>query len=111
MSKPKLLAQNPNLNHLVVPSFQAVNRIFILAFENNTQRTSAKGYYLSNLEIKTTTSLLMQKTFSINKHIKNIRKASASQGDDYSNGCLLDYPYFKHSCKVIALDLSKKQAN
>ena len=33
LSKPKLLAQNPNLNHLVEPSFQEVNRLFVLAFE------------------------------------------------------------------------------
>ena len=47
-SKPELLAQIPNLNHLVEPSFQGVNRPFVLAFENDThtQRTSAKGYYL-----------------------------------------------------------------
>ena len=52
LSKPELLAQNPNLNHLVEPSFQGVNRLFVLAFENDTQRTSAKGYYLPNVEIK-----------------------------------------------------------
>ena len=34
LSKPELLAQNPNLNHLVEPSFQGVNRLFVLAFEN-----------------------------------------------------------------------------
>ena len=39
LSKPELLAQNPNLNHVVEPSFEGVNRLFILAFENDTQRT------------------------------------------------------------------------
>ena len=29
LSKPELLAQNPDLNHLVQPSFQGVNRIFV----------------------------------------------------------------------------------
>ena len=52
LSKPGLLAQNPNLNHLVEPSFQGVNRLFVVAFENYTQRTSAKGYYLPNVELK-----------------------------------------------------------
>ena len=33
------------------PSFQGVNRVFLLAFENDTQRTCAKGYYLPNVEI------------------------------------------------------------
>ena len=28
LSKPELLAQNPNLNHLVEPSFQGINRLF-----------------------------------------------------------------------------------
>ena len=32
------------------------------------------------------------------------------QGDDYTTGCLLDYPYFKNSYKMIAVDLSKQQA-
>ena len=45
LSKPELLRQNPNLNYLIEPSFQAVNRLFILAFEND-------GYYLPNVEIK-----------------------------------------------------------
>ena len=52
LSKPKLLAENPNLNHLVEPSSQGVNRLFVLAFENDVKRTSNKGYYLPNVEIK-----------------------------------------------------------
>ena len=36
LSKPDLLRGNPNLNHLVEPSFQGVNRHFVLAFENET---------------------------------------------------------------------------
>ena len=30
------------------------------------------------------------------------------QGGDYTTGCLLDYPYFKDSYKMIAVDLSKQ---
>ena len=33
--KPELLAQDANLNHLIEPSFQGVNRLFVLAFEND----------------------------------------------------------------------------
>ena len=40
------------MNHLGEPSFQGVNRLFVLAFENDTQRTSAKDYYLPNVELK-----------------------------------------------------------
>ena len=52
LSKPELLGQKPNLNHLVEPSFQVVNRLFILAFENDAQRTSNKRHYFPNVEIK-----------------------------------------------------------
>ena len=52
LSKPELLAQDPNLNHLVEPSFQGVNRLFVLAFENDNNRTSDDQYYLPTVEIK-----------------------------------------------------------
>ena len=41
---------------------------------------------------------------------EKIRKIAKGQGDDYTTGCLLDYPYFKDSYKMIAVDLSKQQA-
>ena len=34
LAKPQLLARNRNLNRLIEPNFQSVNRIFVLAFEN-----------------------------------------------------------------------------
>ena len=40
----------------------------------------------------------------------NIRKIATGQGDDYATGCLLDYPYFTDTYKMIAVDLSKQQA-
>ena len=49
LSKPE---QNPNLHHLAEPSFQGVNRLFVLAFENDAQRTSNNKYFLLNVEIK-----------------------------------------------------------
>ena len=33
--KSELLAQNPNFNHLTEPSFQGVNRLSVLVFEND----------------------------------------------------------------------------
>ena len=41
---------------------------------------------------------------------ENIRKIATGQGDDFTIGCLLDYPYFKDSYKMIAVDLSKQEA-
>ena len=63
LPKPELLAQNPNLNLLVEPSLQGVNTIFVLAFENDTQRTSSKGYYLPNVEIKNYNVMINRENF------------------------------------------------
>ena len=52
LSKPESFRRNANLNYLVEPSFQGINRLFVLAFEGDTQRTSHSGYYLPNVEIK-----------------------------------------------------------
>ena len=52
LSKPELLRQDPNLNYLVEPSFQGVDRLLVLAFENDEQRTWHSGYYLPNVEKK-----------------------------------------------------------
>ena len=70
LSKLELLAQNPNLNHLVEPSFQGVNRLFLLAFENDDNRTSDELYYLPNVEIKDYNIMINGEHF-FDKPIKN----------------------------------------
>ena len=45
---------------------------------------------------------------SMAKAYENIRKTTIGQGDDYTNGCLLDYSYFKNHYKT-GIDLSKQQ--
>ena len=40
---------------------------------------------------------------------ENIQKIWTGQRDDYTTGCLLDYPYFEKCCMLIAIDLSKQQ--
>ena len=47
---------------------------------------------------------------SMTKTYENIRKIAIGKEDDYTTGCLLDYPYFKDHYKMIAIDLSKQQA-
>ena len=45
---------------------------------------------------------------SMSKTYENIRKIATGKGDDYTTGCLLDYPYFKKNYKMIAIDLSRQ---
>ena len=97
LSKPELLAQNPNLNHLVELSFQGVNRLFVLAFENDDNRTTHNAYYLPNVEIKDYNIMIngendFDQPLTNNKvTYEKIRKIAAGQGDDYTTGCPLDY--------------------
>ena len=115
-SKPELLPENLNLNHLIEPSFQGVNILFVLTFENDAQITSNKTYYLPNVEIKDYDVMIDGKNF-FDQPVKNnkvtyenIRKIAAGQGDDYASGCLLDYISFKNYYKMSAVELSKRQA-
>ena len=90
LAKPELLAQNVNLNYLIEPSFQGANRLFVLAFENDEQRTSNKGYYIPNVKIKDYNVMIDGKIF-FDQPVKNdkvtyenIRKIIIRQGDDYT---------------------------
>ena len=46
---------------------------------------------------------------NLRTYSKNIHKIGTGQGDGYTTGCLLDYNCFKNYCKMIAIDLSKRQ--
>ena len=101
VSKFKLLARNRNINHLIEPSYQGENKLFVLAFEYDTQRTSNKRYCIPNVEIEDYNVIVDGKNF-FDQPIKNnkvtyenIRKTFTGQGDDYATGCLLHYTYSK----------------
>ena len=51
-SKVTIQAPNPYLDHLIDSSFQGVNRIFVLSFENDTVRTVHTKYYFPTVEIQ-----------------------------------------------------------
>ena len=114
-SDPETCAQNRYLNQLVNSTFQGVNRLFVLYFENENDRTSHSNYYFPKVEIKDCNVVIDDKNFSnqpINSKLKtyeNIRKIATGQGNDFTTGCLLDYSYFKENYKMIAIDLSKQQ--
>ena len=88
----------------------------VLTFENEDNRKSHSTYYLPKVEVKYYNVMTDGKNFfdqPINSDIRtyeNIRKITTGQGYDYTNGCLLDYSYFKDHYKRIAIDLNKQQA-
>ena len=85
-----------------------------MSFENDNGRESHKQYYLPTVEIKDYVVIDRRNFFDqpIKNDLKtydNVRKIATSQGDDYTTGCSLDYPYFKKYYELIATDLSKQQ--
>ena len=69
-SKVSIHAPNPYLDYLIDPSFQVVNIIFVLSFENNTDRTVHIGYYLPKVEVKDYNVMIDGQTF-FGKPVKN----------------------------------------
>ena len=70
LPKPELLPRNANLNHLIKPSFQAVNRLFVLAFENDAQITIKEIYCIPHAEIKDCNAMIDGKNF-FDQTVKN----------------------------------------
>ena len=74
-SKVSKEAPNQYLNFLIDPSFRAVNRLFVLSFENGNDRklSTAKvstWYYLPKVEIKDYNAMLHGKNV-FDKPVKN----------------------------------------
>ena len=101
-----------NLNYLIDKTFTKVNRLFVLSFENEEDRTSFSKYYVSKVEIKDFNVLIDGKSFSDAPVIKNEEAykkiRSINKNNDYTTGILLDYEYFSNHYKLIAINLSKQ---
>ena len=110
--RSEMTNQTNNLNYLIDPTFTKVNRLFVLSFENENDRTSFSKYYTPKVEIKDFNVLVNGKSF-FDVPVKNKEEAykkiiEISKNNDYTTGNLLDYEYFSKHYKLIAIDLSKK---
>ena len=108
---------NGNIRKLIDSSWQGINRLFILAYLNDTNSTvnSHRKYFLLRVEIKNYHIKIDGRNFydqpinDLIKQYEEVRKKSTGQGDDYTTGCLLDCAYFKNNYRLIAADLSKQK--
>ena len=101
-----------HFNHLINPTFTKVNKLFVLSFENEEDRTSFSKYYVPKVEIQGFNVLFDGKGF-FDMSVKNKGEAyekimSISKNNDYTTGNLLVYEYFSKHYKLIAIDLSKQ---
>ena len=105
--------KNNNLNYLIDPTSSNVNRLFVLSFENEEDRTSFFKYYLPKVEIKDYNVIIDAKSFFEiplkNKEETYEKIIAISKNGNYTTGNLLDYEYFKDHSKLIAIDLSKQR--
>ena len=115
-------ADTNNLNKVPLDaSFQGVNRLLVLAFDNTNngnkkvERDSHRKYFLPGVNVTNYNVLIDGRNFHdqpINDQIRKydeIRKIATGQGDNYATGCLLDYQYIKDHHQLIAVDLSKQK--
>ena len=104
--------KNGNLNYLIDPTFTDVNRLFVLTFENEDDRTYFSKHYVPKVEIKDLNVLVDGKPF-FEIPVKNKEESygaiiEMTKNNNYTTGNLLDYEYFKDHYKLIAIDLSKQ---
>ena len=87
--------KNNNLNYLIDPIFTKFNRLFVLSFENENDRTSFSKYCVPNVQIKYFNVLIDGKSF-FGMPIKNDEETyeqiiEMGRNNDYTTGNLLDY--------------------
>ena len=104
------------------PSFQGVNRLFIMAYDNdnnnNNNRATRNGrtrYYLPTIDLEKYNVIIGGRNFYDNpiesdvEKYRELKKVMIGKGEDYTTGSLLDYYYFKNNYKLVAVDLSKQK--
>ena len=104
--------RNNNLNYLIDPTFTKVNRLFVLSYENEADRTPYSKYYVTSNDIKDFNVLTDGKPF-LDIPVKNKEEEykqiiEMSKNNNYTTDSLLYYEYFSKHYKLIATDLSKQ---
>ena len=98
------------------PSFQGVNRLFIMAYSraaNQPGRNSPQKYYLPRIDLNKYNVIIDGRNFYDNpietdiEKYRELKRVMIGKGEDYTIGSLLDYDYFKRHYKSVAVDLSK----
>ena len=89
-----------------------VNRLFVLAFENEEDRSVSSKYYKPTVEIKDYNVPIDQKPF-FEILVKNKEETYEAiieliRNSDYTTANLLGYEYFSTHYQLIAIDLSKQ---
>ena len=120
--KTKELTENADANVFkyinLDPSFQGVNRLFVMAYsrvDGQPTRNGRKKYYLPRIDLNKYNVIIDGRNFYDNpiesdiEKYRKLKEVMIGKGEDYTTGCLLDYNYFKEHYKLVAVDLSKQK--
>ena len=98
------------------PSFQGVNRLFLMAYNREVGKVTRDGeqkYYLPRIDLNKHNVIIDGRNFYDNpiesEKYRELKKVMTGKGEDYTTGSLLDYDYFKKNYKLVAADLSKQK--
>ena len=100
------------------PSFQDVNRLFVMAYnrvDGQPTRNGQRKYYLPRISLNKYNVIIDGRNFYDNpiesdiEKYRELKKVMIGKGDDYTTGSLLDYNYFDKHYKLVAVALSKQK--
>ena len=100
------------------PSFQGVNRLFVMAYNranNQPTRNGQQKYYLPRIDLEKYNVIIDGRNFYDNpiesdiEKYRELKKLMFGKGEDYTTGSLLDFNYFDKHYKLVAVDLSKQK--
>ena len=100
------------------PSFQGVNRLFVMAYNRANDQPTRNGqrkYYLPRISLNKYNVIIDERNFYDNpiesdiEKYKELKKVMIGKREDYTTGSLLDYNYFDKHYKLVAVNLSKQK--
>ena len=98
------------------PSFQGVNRLFVMTYNRANGQPTRNGqrkYYLPRIDLKKYNVIIDGRNVYDNEiesdieKYRELKKVMIRKGEDYTTGSLLDFNYFNEHYKLVVVDLSK----
>ena len=100
------------------PSFQGVNRLFVMAYNRANGQPTRNGqqkYYLPRIDLEKYNVIFDGRSFYDNpiesdiEKYRELKKVMIGKGEDNTTGSLLDFNYFDKHYKLPAVDSSKQK--
>ena len=100
------------------PSFQGVNRLFVMAYnrvDGQPTRNGQRKYYLPRISLNKYNVIIDGRNFYDNpiesdiEKYRELKKVMIGKGEDYTTGSLIDYNYFDKHYKLVTVGLTKQK--